>query len=168
MKNIKLRAIEPEDLDDLYAVENDRQIWDVGITNVPYSRFLLHEYIANSTCDIYSDRQVRLMIKDVDKQETIGIIDLMNFDPRHQRAELGIVIKSQYRRQGYASAAITKIMNYARTTIHLHQLFVIVDSTNEPAQQLFQKTGFIATSVLQDWLFDGKNYRKAVILQLFL
>ena len=40
---IRLRAIEPEDLDLLYQIENDSSLWDVGTTNVPYSRYTLHD-----------------------------------------------------------------------------------------------------------------------------
>ena len=36
--SIRLRAIEPEDLDLLYLIENDTRLWNVGTTNVPYSR----------------------------------------------------------------------------------------------------------------------------------
>ena len=32
---VRLRAMEPEDLDFLYAMENDKEVWDVGCTNVP-------------------------------------------------------------------------------------------------------------------------------------
>ena len=60
---VKLRAMEPEDLDMLYMIENDRKLWDVGVTNVPYSRYVLHDYIANSSGDIYTDHQVRLIIE---------------------------------------------------------------------------------------------------------
>ena len=56
-----LRAMEPEDLDVLYSIENDIELWSAGYTTVPYSRYILHDYIANATCDIYADRQVRLM-----------------------------------------------------------------------------------------------------------
>ena len=38
LPQIRLRALEPEDLDVLYAIENDTTIWNVGNTNVPYSR----------------------------------------------------------------------------------------------------------------------------------
>lgn len=168
MLNIKLRAVEPEDLDELYAIENDQRIWSVGVTNVPYSRYLLHEYIEQSTCDIYADRQARMIIEDIELGNMIGIVDLINFDPRHLRAEIGIVIKSEYRHQGYATAAINKIAEYSQSVLHLHQLYAIVDSSNEIVAKLFKKTGFRTTSELKDWLFDGKNYRKAVVLQLFL
>ena len=40
---VRLRAIEPEDLDTLYKIENDRTLWGIGPTNVPYSRFALHQ-----------------------------------------------------------------------------------------------------------------------------
>ena len=104
-KKIRLRALEPEDLDFLYEIENDESLWEVGGTNVPYSRQVLLDYITTATADIYIDKQVRLIVEN-EQQEAVGIIDLMNFDPRHQRAELGIVIKPQIR--NYAPNMIQK------------------------------------------------------------
>ena len=52
--------MEPEDLDTLYTLENDRTVWGVSATNVPYSRSVLIDYITSSKSDIYADRQVRL------------------------------------------------------------------------------------------------------------
>ena len=77
---ISLRAIEPEDLDLLYRIENDTTLWNVGTSNVPYSRYLLHDYVAHATADIYTDRQVRMMIDD-EQGQTVGIADIVNFDP---------------------------------------------------------------------------------------
>ena len=79
---IRLRALEPEDLELLYAIENDVSLWGVGITNVPYSRYTLHDYIANASNDIYVDRQVRLIVENEEGQ-TVGIVDVVNFDPQH-------------------------------------------------------------------------------------
>jgi len=33
MEKVRLRAIEPEDLDLLYTIENDVSLWNVGTTN---------------------------------------------------------------------------------------------------------------------------------------
>ena len=63
LPDIRLRAIEPEDLDLLYRIENDRELWNVGTTNVPYSRYTLHDYLATSCDDIYADKQVRMVIE---------------------------------------------------------------------------------------------------------
>lgn len=164
---VSLRALEPEDLDDLYAIENDRAVWCVGHTNVPYSRYALHDYIATQQADIYADRQLRLVIADGDGQ-TVGMVDLMNFDPQHQRAELGIVIKQAARRQGFGTEAVEAILSYARRTLHLHQVYVVVSDDNSEALCLFRKLGFADGSQLRDWLFDGHDYHDAVLMQFFL
>lgn len=164
---VRLRAIEPEDLDMLYGIENDTKLWNVSVTSVPYSRYTLYDYIANSKNDIYSDRQVRMMVEN-GGGEVVGIVDLINFDPKHLRAEIGIVIKREYRNQGYAQAAIGKICDYALNVLHLHQLYALVNRDNPHSLKLFEKTGFSVSSELKDWLFDGKNYHNAVLMQLFL
>ena len=44
-ERVRLRAMEPEDLEVMYAMENDSQTWDVTNFTVPYSRFVLKQYI---------------------------------------------------------------------------------------------------------------------------
>ena len=167
VNKIKLRAMEPEYLDILYLIENDKGLWNVGATNVPYSRYTLHEYMANAKDDIYADRQVRLMVEN-EAGEVVGIVDVVNFDPQHQRAELGIVIMNDHRRKGYATAAVKEILRYALRILHLHQLYVIVDKENTIALQLFKKTEFQESASLAQWLYDGRDYRDALLLQRFL
>lgn len=164
---INLRAIEPEDLDTLYGIENDESLWNVGATSVPYSRYTLYDYIANSKNDIYTDRQVRLMIEDGNRS-VAGIVDIINFDPRNMRAEVGIVIKRDYRNKGFAGATLRKIKDYSLTILHLHQLYAYIDKNNIRSIRLFEKCGFIKSSELKDWLFDGKEYHNALLMQLFL
>lgn len=167
LPTIRLRAIEPEDLDLLYRIENDTRLWNVGTTNVPYSRYTLHDYIATSSDDIYADRQVRLVVED-DEGQTVGLCDLVHFEPQHQRAETGIVILDACRRQGYASAALAELCRYALNILHLHQLYALVEETNQAALSLFRKAGFEQQAQLKDWLFDGRNYHDAVLMQSFL
>lgn len=164
---IRLRAMEPEDLDLLYHIENDRSVWGVSSTNVPYSRYALHDYVAHAQNDIYTDKQVRLIITKA-TGETIGLLDLMNFDPRHQRAELGIVIMKPYRRQGYATAAIRQILSDARSIWHLHQLYAITEQSNAASCQLFKGLGFSTSCVLHDWLSFADGFHDALLLQYFL
>lgn len=161
-----MRAIEPEDLDTLYEIENDRDIWDCGTTNVPYSRYVLHKYVSNAVCDIYADKEVRMILCN-GENETIGIVDLVNFDPRHQRAEVGIVLRKAYRKQGYASSALDHLKRYSANILHLHQLYAIVDSNNVSSVELFQRGGFQRNAVLKDWLVDRNGYCDAYIFEYF-
>ena len=164
MKQIKLRAIEPEDLDLLYRIENDVELWNVGTSNVPYSRFLLHEYVANNKNDIYSDGQVRMMVENLDGQ-VVGVVDLVNFDPSNRRAEVGLIILNSYRHQGYGTAVLGQITDYALRILHLHQLYAYIDINNKSSLQLFQKAGFVVAAEIKDWLFDGAKYRDSVLVQ---
>ena len=164
---VRLRALEPEDLELLYQIENDRELWNVGVTNVPYSRYTLHDYIASQKGDIYVDRQVRLMIES-NVGETVGIADIVNFDPQHRKAEVGIIVLNGQRRQGFALEALRQLADYATSTLHLHQLYAYVDVDNEPSLMLFKKAGYSDGAVLAQWLFDGKNYHDVVLMQHFL
>lgn len=167
MPVVRLRAMEPEDLDALYRIENDRDVWDVGENNVPYSRYILHDYIANASADIYADKQVRMVVEN-EKGLLVGVADVVNFCPSHARAEVSIVICREHRKKGYARAAIRQIMDYALRTLHLHQLYAVVREDNMPSLNLFSSLGFKSKTVLDDWLFDGKDYHNAVVMQFFL
>jgi diamine N-acetyltransferase len=161
---VRLRAIEPEDLDLLYRIENDMKLWNVGATNVPYSRYTLHDYIANAADDIYVDRQVRMMVENR-TGEIVGIVDIVNFDPRNCRAEVGLIILDAFRRQGYGSGVLDAINTYALNILHLHQLFAFVDIRNEASYRLFQTKGYQESAIIKDWLYDGCRYHDAVLMQ---
>lgn len=166
LPDINLRAMEPEDLDFLYGIENDPDVWDVGATNVPYSRYTLYEYIANAKNDIYADRQVRLIIED-SHHCAVGTIDLTDFDPRHKRAQVGIVVQKTHRHKGIAQAALAEISRYALQTLGLHQLYSIVPEDNEASLRLFERCGYVCTAELKGWLQHGDTFKKAILLQLF-
>ena len=164
---VTLRALEPEDLDSLYQIENDETIWSVGNTNVPYSRALLLDFITSATGDIYADKQVRLMAEN-EQGEVIGIVDVINFDPRHHRAEVGIVVKKAFRRQGYATTILRKVMDYSKNVLCLHQLYAIVDENNKSSIKMLKALGFQGDRLLKDWIFTGEKYEPAYFFQRFL
>ena len=164
---MKIRAIEPEDLDVLYEIENDRSLWHVGTTNVPYSRYTLHDYVATSADDIFADRQVRLVMEDNDRQ-VVGMADLVHFDPQHQRAEVGIVVMKPHRRKGYALQTLLQLEDYALQTLHLYQLYAVIAADNVAARQLFQKAGYEHQGILRGWLRRGHQQVDAVLMQRFL
>ena len=166
-KKIFLRALEPEDLDFLYEMENDESLWEVGSTNVPYSRQMLLDYIATASADIYADKQVRFIIEN-EAHERVGIIDLMNFDPRHQRAEVGIVVKKEYQGQGFARLALTHLLKYATNLLHLHQIYAIVAESNQNAVEMLEVVGFQGDKLLKEWLKTGRGYEDAYFFQSFL
>ncbi len=142
-ENIYLRALEPEDLEFVYAIENDESIWEVSNTQTPYSRFLIRQYLENAHQDIYEAKQLRLVICKNQDFEAVGLIDLFDFDPRNNRAGVGILIQnSTNRNSGIGTEALDLLIQYAFTKLNLHQLYANIDLENEASLALFTNFGF--------------------------
>ncbi|MBF6608965.1 MAG: GNAT family N-acetyltransferase, partial [Flavobacterium sp.] len=137
-ENIYLRALEPEDLDFVYLVENDESIWEISHTQTPYSRYLVVQYLENAQQDIYEAKQLRLAICRTGCEDAIGLIDIFDFDPKNRRAGIGIMIQNDGNRsQGFGSEAVSLLVNYAFSHLQLHQLYANIDTMNEPSLKLF-------------------------------
>jgi len=166
-KNIYLRALEPEDLEFVYAIENDESIWEVSNTQTPYSRFLIRQYLENAHQDIYEAKQLRLVICKNQDTEAIGLIDLFDFDPRNNRAGVGILIQdSSNRNSGIGTEALDLLLQYAFTTLNLHQLYANIDIENEASLALFTNFGFQNIGVKKQWNLINGRYKDEALFQL--
>jgi diamine N-acetyltransferase len=166
-KNIYLRALEPEDLDFIYALENNESIWEVSNTQTPYSRFLIRQYLENSHQDIYEAKQLRLAICHNETAETLGLIDIFDFDPKNNRAGVGILIGSQaYRSKGTGSEALELVIKYSFQQLQVHQLYANIGSDNEISLQLFTKFGFQKIGIKKDWNKVNNDYKDELLFQL--
>lgn len=164
-EHIYLRALEPEDLDFVYEIENNTSLWNLSDTQTPYSRFLIKQYLENAQQDIYEAKQLRLAICSLSK-ETIGLIDLFDFDIKNKRAGIGILIKDKaYRYKGYGKEALNLLVNYCFKTLHLHQVYANISETNEASLRLFENNGFKKIGLKEDWSFDGQQFSNEYILQ---
>ena len=166
-KNIYLRALEPEDLEFIYAIENDESIWEVSNTQTPYSRFLIRQYLENAHQDIYEAKQLRLVICKNEDFEAIGLIDLFDFDPRNNRAGVGILIKdSGNRNSGIGTEALDLLIRYSFTKLNLHQLYANIDLENEVSLALFTNFGFQTIGIKKQWNLINGRYKDEALFQL--
>jgi len=160
---IRLRALEPEDLDVFYKWENDTTLWSWGCTISPYSRYELRQYIL-STKDIYESKQLRFVIELKQEAKAIGMIDLYDFEPLHKRAAVGILINEDYQNKGFAGEALTLLSDYAFSFLKLHQLYAFIPFKNEPSKRLFIRSGYKERGLLHDWLQTVDGYEDVLIV----
>jgi len=166
-KNIVLRALEPTDLDFLYQMENDESVWEVSNTSTPYSQFILKQYLENSHKDIFEVKQLRLVICTSENQKAIGCIDLFDFEPKHHRVGVGILISSEKDKQkGYASEALQLLTNYAFTHLNVHQVYANIPEDNLPSIKLFEKLGFLKSGTKLDWIYSKGSFKNELHYQL--
>ena len=165
--NIRLRALEPEDLELLYTWENNDTNWVYSNTVSPFSRFTLKRYIENSHKNIYETGQLRLMIDHIEDKKTIGTIDLFEFDPFHKRAGIGILIADEsYRRKGFAAMSLKCLIQYCFKTLQLHQLYCNILANNTVSIELFKKHGFVEIGRKKDWIQTDNGYLDEYMFQL--
>lgn len=165
-QHIYLRALEPEDLDFVYAIENDESVWYLSHTQTPYSRFLIKQYLENAQQDIYEAKQLRLVISNY-KNETLGLIDIFDFDFKNKRAGVGILIAAENNRgKGYGKEAVALVTNYCFTKLNLHQLYCNISETNQTSLNLFKNEGFQIIGLKKDWNYNNEGFSNEYLLQL--
>ena len=165
-EHIYLRALEPEDLDFIHAIENDEDIWEVSNTRTPYSKYLIKQYLEHAHKDIYEVKQLRMMISSY-TDDPLGLIDVFDFDFDNRRAGIGILIKDNPNRgRGFGSEALEMLVNYCFKQLHLHQLYCNISEDNEASLKLFGNHNFETIGLKKDWNLIDKNYKNEYLLQL--
>ncbi len=162
---LTLRAPEPSDIDLLYQWENDFSLWHLSNTITPFSRYTIEQYILNAGTDIFTAKQLRLMIELKDKT-IVGCIDLFDFDPSHHRAGIGLMIHEQFRNKKYASHALDLMISYSFNTLRLHQLYCNILADNDPSIHLFQKFHFKMIGLKKDWVQLNNQWKDEYMFQL--
>ena len=163
---LKLRAPEPEDLKVMLAFENDESIWEQSSATGPYSSYQLKRFLTESQNDLFVDRQLRLMIVSPnDENEIVGIVDLTSFDPRHNRAEIGIVIRKEFRHRGIGKKALSMLEEHSFKLLGIHQLYALVREDNDPSLSLFRSCGYQVSGRLHAWYRSGLGYKDVYVFQ---
>ncbi len=166
--NIKLRAPEPEDIEFLFEIENNSDYWHVTKTHNPFSRFDIEQYILLADKDIYTAQQLRFIIdlKGGEKKQSIGTIDVFDFNAHDKRAGIGISIIESMRQKGYAGIALDILIEYMFVHLNMHQLYCNIESDNKRSIGLFESRGFVAAGVKKDWNLRSNNWIDEHFFQL--
>lgn len=164
-ETITLRPAEPSDAEIIYRWENDHDNWRVSGTHAPYSLFQIEQFLLGDN-DLQAQKQLRLMINLTENGQTVGCIDIFDYDSINQRAGLGILIDKAFRRQGYAKAALTLCVEYLFHDLMLHQVHCCIDALNTGSQQLFASQGFVLCGRKKEWIRSKDGFLDELEFQL--
>ena len=164
---VKFRALEMDDLQWLYLIENDEGLWKYSNTIVPFSKEILTKYILNSNRDIFDVKQLRMVVysKEVSR---IGLIDLYDFSPENKRLALGIIIDEKYRNIGVAKKALFLIEKWIKSRLDIHQIYVNIGEENLISIKLFKSLGYIKIGLKKDWNFYNNKFNSEFTFQKIL
>ncbi|MEO0059713.1 MAG: hypothetical protein RLZZ312_1360 [Bacteroidota bacterium] len=165
-ENIFLRALEPIDLDFIYEVENNIDVWEISGTQTPYSKFLIKQYLENAHQDIFEAKQLRLAICEKATEDPLGLIDLFEYDPKNNRAGIGLLIQNKSNRNtGIGSEALKILTDYAFYHLNINQLFANISVENTASLNLFSNFGFEKIGIKKNWNLVNGIYKDEVFLQ---
>lgn len=164
--NVSLRAPEPRDVNLIYIWENSSDEMHSSLRTGPVSRHQIQQFIENYDGEIYSQDALRYMIEC--NGETIGTIDIFDFDKRGRHAFVGLYIAPAARRQHIAATALAEVERLMKRNVNMHSLAALVSADNAPSQGLFASAGYKTAGRLQGWLADGPNRIDALIYQKVL
>lgn len=160
--------MEPEDLAVLYQIESERSAWRVSSSGIPYSKYVLKQYLSMQPADIFQSSELRLTIQDAYSGNAVGVADLYGYSPVALKAEVGIALLKKEERKGYARKALEELIQLANDKFRMHQLYAYVKTSNERSIKLFQCVGFDIVATLKDWIYEDGAYHNVYLLQKFL
>lgn len=160
--DLKLRPLEREDLKFVHRLNNDAKIMSYWFEE-PYEAFVELQELYDKHIHDQSERR---FILELDGQ-MVGLVELMEIDYIHRRAEFQIIIDPKFQGHGYAVSATKLAMKYAFHVLNLHKLYLIVDKVNEKAIHVYEKVGFIREGELIDEFFVDGTYHDAIRMCIF-
>ncbi len=161
---LRLRPLEREDLRFIHKLDNNASIMRYWFEE-PYESFLeLYDLYEKH---IHDKHERRFIIETKENTEEIGLVELVEIDHIHRRAEFQIIIAPNQQGKGYAKVATKLAMDYAFLTLNLNKLYLLVDESNEKAIHIYERQGFTREGVLKQEFFMDGQYRNAIRMCIF-
>ena len=140
-KRLHLRPIEPADREQVFryrsdAETNQYQGW------VPSTLSEVDEFIAKQTAEINTpETWFQLVMLERDSGQLIGDVGLHFIDPENFQAEMGITLDKSFHGQGYATEALSGVMEYLFNELNKHRIVTSIDPANVSSISLVERLG---------------------------
>ena len=153
--DLVLRALERGDLRFIHDQVNNRSVMAYWFEE-PYESFDELEELYNR--HIHDNAERRFVVETREK-ELIGLVELIEIDYIHRRAEFQIIIAPHHQGKGFARFCIHKALDYSFTILNLHKIYLSVAVDNTKALHLYQQCGFAEEGHLVGEFFIEGRYR---------
>lgn len=155
---IRLRALERDDLKFVHDLNNNRRAMTYWFEE-PYESFVELE-------DLYlkhiHDQSERRFIVETPASERIGLVELVEINYIHRRAEFQIIIMPDRQGRGFGKATTRLAQDYAFRVLNLNKLHLTVSTDNAGAIALYKGCGFREEGRLVAEYFVDGHYQDAL------
>ena len=161
-EHTKLRPLERADLQFVHQLDNNASVMRYWFEE-PFATFSELQSLYDQHVH---DQGERRFIVESDGERT-GLVELVEIDHVHRRAEFQIIIAPEHQGRGLATRATRLAMEYGFKVLNLYKLYLIVDTENKKAIGIYTRMGFQTEGELKDEFFINGEYRSALRMRLF-
>lgn len=159
---VKLSPLEREDLRFVHQLDNNASVMRYWFEE-PYEAFVELSDLYDKHIHDQSERRFVVTFNG----NNAGLVELVEINHIHRRAEFQIIISPEFQGKGLASRAAKMAMDYGFTVLNLYKLYLIVDKENAKAVHIYRKLGFIQEGELIHEFFVNGEYRNTIRMCIF-
>jgi RimJ/RimL family protein N-acetyltransferase len=144
-----MRRLEVEDLPARVAWFNTPSVYEKMPLDVPFS-------LADTTQWLFKNALNRtrydfvFLLRDHNAEEMRAAMGgLVNFDARHRRAELYVVVEPTMTGGGIGRKAVQCLCNYGFVHLNLFRIYLYTLSSNQGAKRFYERLGFVQEGILR-------------------
>lgn len=98
-------------------------------------------------------------------KKLIGTCGFIYFKPK-RRGLLSYEINSKYCNQGYATEAVSKVIEYGFNSLSIHRIEALVHPKNIISAKVLKKCGFEKEGILTDYVFYKNDYQTQIMFAI--
>lgn len=155
-----IRNFTASDLEVFLAYRNDPDVAKYQGWSVPYPREKAETLIA-AVKDIHAPKQGEWLQLALELKQTAALIGDVAFcikDDDVRQAVIGFTIASAYWKKGFATEALTTLLDYLFEDIDMHRVVADCDTENIGSWKTLEKLGFRREAHMVESLLIGKEY----------
>ena len=160
---VRLRAVEPADLERVYTWINDREVTRYLTARYPMSHVDEERWIQKASTSTFG-LGVTLAIE-TKAGDHIGNIDLHRSHPEDRKCGLGIMLGDKERwSQGFGTDAMVTLLRFAFHEMNLHRVWLTVHQDNDRAMACYRKCGFVEEARQRQDIYTQGRYLDLIFM----
>jgi len=144
-------------LDSFYDYRSDTEL-------LRYQNFILKN---KEQVQLFFEEQKTLRINTSGNWKQIAILDIKGnligdcalklSEHDNRLAEIGVTIRREHQKKGFAKQAISLLLDYIFGKLNVHKCMAIVDVRNDPSKALFESLGFTCEAKFKNHYWDSTD-----------
>jgi RimJ/RimL family protein N-acetyltransferase len=162
-KIVKLRAIEPEDLEMLREMKNDPWAESlVGGWSLPISKAQQLAWYQR----LSEEKNIIRFIIETEKDGAVGFTTLTDIDWKNRSACSGTMLAKKHISKGIATDAVMARLKYSFDELQLNRIEANILAHNIASQRLVEKVGYKVEGTKRQAIYKNGKYNDVIIYSI--